>query len=278
MLMNSLKEELGRLFIISFGIFLFILFFQPFPLGMLDYNDRLLFVTGFGAITFLLACSVFIISPLLIPTRFKTNEWESGPPLLLYIILLALSATAFAFYIRYVGGILLSFYIMFKVVLICFIPLVYLVILYKNKSLEREIILLQEQNNYYFTKVKEAEKSGEEEEIEIISDNKSDKLTLKFKNIVTIKSADNYIEIYYHENDFLVKKLVRNTLKNVEMQLLHQKCFIRCHRTCIVNSAHITKLVRSYSGFSLIMNYLDEKIPVSRQYLLQIKEAISAIA
>jgi hypothetical protein len=271
----SLREEFARLFVISFGAFLFILFFQPFPLGMLDYNDRLLFVTGFGAITFLMACIVLIVLPIVVPKIFSISEWESGPPFFLSFLLLALTATAFAFYIRFVGNVSLSLYIMFKVVLVCLLPLLILVILYKNKSLERIISIIQEQNNYYFSKIREFEKQGEEEEIEIISDNKSDNLRLKFKNIILVKSADNYIEIYYLENSLVAKKLIRSTLKNIELQLAHHKIFIRSHRTSLINMHFIERLVRSYSGFSLKMSFIDDKIPVSRQYLLQIKEAVS---
>lgn len=273
---NSFKNELGRLFFISVGVFLFILFFQPFPLNLLDYNERLLYVTGFGFITFILNCLVLIIVPVTIPKWFKISEWESGPPFMLSLILLILTATAFAFYIRYVGKTQLSLYIIFKIVLVCLLPIIILVILYKNKSLERIIEVLQIQNKLYFLKIKEYEISNEDEKIDIFSDNKTDKLSIKYRNIISIKSADNYIEIFYLEKDQLEKKLIRNTLKNIEVQLAQRKSFIRCHRTSIVNALYIEKLVRSYSGYSLKMSCFDEEVPVSRQYLMQVKEAITA--
>ncbi|NOQ25682.1 MAG: hypothetical protein GQ564_10015 [Bacteroidales bacterium] len=270
----SFKNELGRLFFICIGVFLFILFFQPFPLDMLDYNNRLLYVTGFGAITFLFGCIIFILIPFIIPQWFKISEWESDPPYILSALLLTLTATAFAFYIRYVGQVSISLYIMFKVFLVCLIPIFILVILYKNKSLELTIELLKEQNKNYLLKIRDDEKNRDDEKIEIISDNKSGKLTLKYKDIVSIKSADNYIEIFYLENDSVEKRLIRSTLKNIESQLVHQTCFIRCHRTRIVNSIHIDKLVRNYSGYCLKMTHLEEGIPISRQYLTQVKEVI----
>jgi hypothetical protein len=274
-MMYSFKNELGRLFFICIGVFLFILFFQPFPLDMLDYNDRLLFVTGFGAITFLFGVIIFILIPFLIPQWFKISEWESDPPYILSALLLILTATAFAFYIRYVGKVPISLYIMFKVVLVCLIPIFILVILYKNNSLELTIDLLKEQNKNFLLKIREDEKNKEDEKIEIFSDNKSGKLTLNYKNIVSIKSADNYIEIFYMENDSLEKKLIRSTLKNIESQLVHRRSFIRCHRTRIINCIHIVKLARNYSGYCLKMNFLEEEIPVSRQYITQVKEVIS---
>lgn len=273
----SFRDELGRLFILSFGVFLFILFFQPFPLEQLDYNNRLLFVTGLGVIYFLVACIILILLPFSNPKWFRISEWESGPPFLLISLLLVFTVTAFAFYIRYVGKVELSLYIMFKMLLVCLLPLIILLILYKNKSQAHVIDILQEQNKYYISKIRDFDQIGIEEEIDIISNNKSDKLTLKFKNIIYIKSADNYIEIYYLENDLVEKRLIRNTLKNIETQLANQHHFIRCHRASIVNVMYIDKLVRSYSGYSLQMSCLEEKIPVSRQYLIQVKNIISGV-
>ncbi len=273
---NSFKNELAILFFISVGVFLFILFFQPFPLDNLDYNERLLYVTGFGGIIFLWGCIVLVFTPVFIPKWFKSSEQEIGPSFILSIVLLIITVTSFAFYIRYVGKTYLSLYIMFKTALVCLLPVIILIILYKNKSLERIIEILQIQNNLYLLKIKEFEISGEDEKIDIFSENKADKLSLRYRNIVSIKSADNYIEIYYLEKDMVEKKLLRNTLKNIELELAHRKSFIRCHRTSIINVLYIEKLVRNYSGYSLKMSCFDDEIPVSRQYLMQVKEAINS--
>ncbi len=165
---------------------------------------------------------------------------------------------------------------MFKTLLVCLLPVIILAILYKNKSLERIIEILQIQNKLYLLKIKEYELSAEDEKLDIYSDNKTDKLSLKYRNLVLIKSADNYIEIYFLENDQVEKKLLRNTLKNIEEELAHRKSFIRCHRTSIINVFYIDKLVKSYSGYSLKMSCFEDEIPVSRKYLMQVKEAISS--
>jgi DNA-binding LytR/AlgR family response regulator len=159
--------------------------------------------------------------------------------------------------------------------LVCLLPLLILLILYKNKSLERVIVNLQAQNKYYYTKLRKNEKDRENDEINIISDNKSDKLSLKYRHIVSVKSANNYTEINYIKNNELVKKLIRNTLKNIESQLTNKSIFIRCHRTSIVNINYIDKLFRSYNGYRLTLTCCDEHIPVARQYVILIKEALS---
>lgn len=274
-LMTSLKEEFGRIFMLSFGVFLFILFFQPFPLGMLDYNDRLIYVTGFGVIEFVFACLVLVIVPMIVPKWFMVGEWESGPPLLLSLTLILITSTAFSFYIRFVGKVPLTFYIVFKVVLVCLLPILSLIFLYKNKSLENIIIILKEQNKNLKQKVRTFEDKVNDEIIKIETSNKSEQFVLKHKDIIAVKSADNYIEVFYLINDSVEKKLLRNTLKSVESQLADHSDFIRCHRTSLVNTAHIVKLARNYSGYYLKMKYLEEIIPVSRQYLEQVRASLT---
>jgi len=273
-LLNSLKLELGRLLIMSFGVFLFILFFQPFPLEALDFNNRLLFVTGFGAISFLVTFVVLILLPLLFSKWFAVTDWEYGPPLGPSLLFVVFSATFFAFYIRYVGKVDLSLFIMFKIVLVNLLPLGLLIILYRNKSMKEAVSILQEQNKEYLSKIEKYENGEDEEEINILSDNKSDKLNLKFKDIIFIKSADNYIEICYMEKDAVEKKLLGSTLRNIESQLSNRRNFIKCHRTRIVNIMYVDKVVRSYGSYNIKLNCCNDNIPVSRQYLMQVKVAV----
>ena len=272
---KSFKLELGRLLIMSFGIFLFILFFQPFPLEMLDYENRLLFVTGFAVIIFLVGFIDLILLPLLIPKMFKLSDWEYGPSPVESILFLALSSTSFAFYIRYVGKADLSLYIMFKVILINLFPLIILIILYRYKSLREAVGILKEQNKEYLLKIKDFKNNRDEEEINIVSDNKSDKLNVKFRDIVFIKSADNYIEICFLDRGSVVKKMLRSTLKKIESQLVSRRNFIRCHRTRIVNTKFIDKLVRNYGAYCLKLICCEDTVPVSRQYLMQVRVAIT---
>jgi DNA-binding LytR/AlgR family response regulator len=155
------------------------------------------------------------------------------------------------------------------------LPIIILRILYRNKSLERIIDKLKAQNKEYINKLSEMEMEKGEEEVDVYSSNKSDKLKLRAKNIVAIKSADNYVEVFYSNGDSIEKKLMRNTLKDIESQLSNLKKLIRCHRTCIVNTQYIHNLSRNYSGYSLQIKNCSEKLPVSRQYLLQVRKAIS---
>jgi DNA-binding LytR/AlgR family response regulator len=92
-------------------------------------------------------------------------------------------------------------------------------------------------------------------------------------DVAFIKSADNYVEIVYVEGDTYKKKLIRNTLKNIELQIKQYSNFIRCHRISIVNFHFIEKLNSNYGNHWITIKGYEEHIPVSRQYLLKLKES-----
>lgn len=270
----SFKKELRLLLSISFGVFLFVLFFQPFPLDKFDFNNRLLFVAGLGTIVFLFMVFVRFFVHLLIQ-KYDQSDQESGLSSFMGgFIILALSAVAFAFYLRYVGQISISFYIMFKIVLICLAPTVALNQYDTFKELKEQNASLLQEKEMILGKVGKYEEDYLTKSIEFISENSSENLNLLIADIAFIKSADNYVEIVYKEGDIFRKKLIRNTLKNIEQQLKQYSNFVRCHRICIVNVHYIEKLNRNYSNHWLTIKGFNERIPVSLQYVMKLKESL----
>jgi hypothetical protein len=269
-----LNEKLKLLLSISLGIFLFILFFQPFPLDRFDFNNRLLFVAGFGVIVFLFMFLFRIAFPWIIQ---KDNQSGNKPVLTSYLngsIILILCSVAFAFYLRYVGFVSISFYIIFKVVLICFVPPVALKLYDVNKELIQQNESLIKERKIIQRQIEKYEEDNLNKSIEFISETSNENLTLLIAEVIFIQSADNYVEVAYMDGDNFRKKLIRNTLKNIELQIKQYSNFIRCHRTCIVNMHYIEKLKQDYSSHWVTLKGCNEKVPVSRQYLLKIRESL----
>src|SRR5690606_2963571 len=52
-LLFFLTDEVKLYLSISFGVFFFVLFFEPFPLDRFDFNNKLIFVAGLASIVFL---------------------------------------------------------------------------------------------------------------------------------------------------------------------------------------------------------------------------------
>lgn len=269
-----LKEDIGLLISISLGVFLFILFFQPFPFESPELNSNLLFVGGLATIVFLVMVIVRVISPWLI-RKYDHNDYQSiFSSFMGGLVMVILSSVAFAFYLYYIGNIEITFFIMLNVVLICFAPPVALRLYDLIKRLKNENASLQEQQKIFQKQLLENEEEDLNKIVELVSDNMTENLSLPVEDIAFIKSADNYVEIVYKEVGHFKKKLLRNTLKNIELQLKPFHDFIRCHRICIVNKQHIEKLNKDYSNHWISIKNFNEQIPVSRQYLMKLKEAI----
>lgn len=253
----------------SIGIFLFILFFSPFDASYSNVNNLIIFFSGFSGIVFIFNNLFYIVIPYLFNNSIKVTEWEFGPPFILSALAVVFNSVAFTFYLRYVGKTGISFYIVFKIVIICLSVVVIMRMLYRLRwqyyQLNGKAIDLNED-----VEVKIPNK------IELSSENKSEKAELSFNNILSIKAADNYVEINYLHKEDIRKKLLRNSLKNIESQLKTYSNFVRCHRTFIVNLNNVKKLTKNYKGTFLELDN-KEQIPVSRHYLLKVKEQLKNI-
>lgn len=269
---QSLKEGLGLNISIGLGVFLFVLFFQPFAYESLDYENRILFTAGLGAIVFLVILIIRVLTPWLLRNYSEKDPGKLLHPNIPGFSILIISSVAFAFYLQYVGEVQITFYTMLKVVLICLAPPVILrrcdiVQELKDESATQRTIIknLQMQLDKYRT-----EKA--DERIELISETGSENIQFSLHEILFIRSADNYVEAAYREGEDFEKKLLRATLRNIEQQLKHYPEFIRCHRSCIVNAEHIEKLYRKNSSYWISLKDSDTQLPVSRQYLLKVRE------
>jgi hypothetical protein len=266
-----MKERLGLYGSLSLAVFLFLLFFQPFPVAFSDYNNVLIFTAGFGGIVLLL---LYICN--LIFRGFINRQQNEMLTYFHGLTLLILCSVAYAFYLRYVGLIKITFPIISKVVLICLVPPLFLRVFDLRNQYKQGSIQLSEEIASLKRKIAQMEERDSQKTIEFTSGNLTENMKLSRSDIVVIKSADNYVEIIYTENNILKRKLVRNTLNHIEQQLKPFNLFIRCHRTYIVNVDHISSIIRKINSCQLIIRNLDELIPVSRQYLLKVKEAMAA--
>ncbi len=137
-MIRLLNKEL-RLFLgISHGVFLFVLFFQPFPLEHLDFETRLLFVTGLGVIVFMLSFLVRIVYPCLMKKNAQSEKETALHSFISGLIIWILSSVAFIFYLNYTGFVRLTTYHIFKAILICLAPFVILTLSDRMAELRRQ--------------------------------------------------------------------------------------------------------------------------------------------
>jgi len=270
---TDLKNSLSSISWISIGIFLFILFFQPFDLDPTDFNNYILRIAGLATITFFLISLIRIILPWSFPGLFRLDRWDLKREVVLELLLWILSSVAYSFYLAYVGKVNLSMYLVFKIVLLNTAPPVTIMVINKIQSLQNQSVELLKINGELNNLV-DHNKDDDVSLVDLVSENRNEKLRLELNSLILVKSAENYVEILYRDKQTVQKKLLRSTLKGIEDQLKQYPVMIRCHRTCIVNTHFVAKLHRTPQGMRLKLLDYEEEIPVSRIYLLGVKSAL----
>jgi len=102
--------------------------------------------------------------------------------------------------------------------------------------------------------------------VNILDENGELHIAVDLEQILFLKSADNYVAVYYSKDGKVKKELVRTTMKRLETEL-DSVPIRRCHRSYMVNIKKIAISMRSSQGLVLtIHDFPDEQIPVSKNY------------
>lgn len=111
--------------------------------------------------------------------------------------------------------------------------------------------------------------------IRIPSRNKScNGIQVPASNLILVEASGNYISVYYlHDND-LQKKLIRNTMKNIEGLITHGNRLVRCHMSFIVNTDYVLETTRKNRRHFMKLRYISTKVPVSERYYPRINERL----
>jgi DNA-binding LytR/AlgR family response regulator len=91
------------------------------------------------------------------------------------------------------------------------------------------------------------------------------KFSVLLKDLLLLESTDNYVSVYFILENKVQRKLLRNSLKNLE-EIIREKSVIRCHRSYMVNSANIEMMQKSGKKFTIKIKHFDQAIPVSEKY------------
>lgn len=107
----------------------------------------------------------------------------------------------------------------------------------------------------------------------LFADSKGEvKLSIKLCDLLYIKGADNYVTIYYKNGSVIESALVRNTMKQIEIDL-KDKGIVRCHRSYMVNRQHIKMFSKERDGFVVKLETEPAlQISVSKSYVNDVFE------
>lgn len=94
--------------------------------------------------------------------------------------------------------------------------------------------------------------------VTLTGDNKLDVLRLAWPELVAVSAADNYVEIFYKQQNGMEKRLLRTTLKRVREEVPN---LVQIHRSHLINPSHF----RAWHDLKTIQ--VDElQMPVSKKF------------
>lgn len=100
------------------------------------------------------------------------------------------------------------------------------------------------------------------------------KLTINSDSLYYMESQDNYVKIYYENQEKLMSYMLRSRTKTIEENLADTS-MVRCHRSYMVNVMKINHIKKGGKIRYIVLNNNDIKpIPVSKSYFKNLIEKI----
>ena len=227
--------------LISIWTFLFAFIIRPFDDGTLNFRLWLLISVGFS----LMALTSYSLLAIIQKNIYlKLSRWNIG---------LEIGSLVFFYLIYLIGvyGYYKSPFINGGYSFVEFTTIIFL----KLALITAPVIILARRYLIKLIPVKV-------DILTIRGDNKLDILNIKKSDLICISNAQNYIEIFYTDNDQLKSKLIRYSLKKMQNDF---DFLVQVHRSHLINPLHF----KSWKNSNTI-SLTQIELPVSKNYKEQL--------
>lgn len=252
------KKEDRYLLIIVVFVFsvIFLNIFQPFNISRW-YSDlgfiQFLRLSSYG---FVIAI-VFLFTQFPLRKIFNLQEFKIKSYLFWLVIEIALINLVYIFlYGNPIGNFMndLGFSLKYTLLSI-WLPYSFAILIVYYKNQRDEITSLKTN----------ATKPTEKRLIVFKDENGKIKFSVQSKDLLLLESTDNYVSVFYILENKVQRKLLRNSLKNME-EILKENDIVRCHRSFMVNPANVEFMQKDGKKLNIKIKHFDKSIPVSEKY------------
>ncbi len=267
---NDLKYNAKIVVLISLIVLAYLLFFLPVDPTVFSNKEIFFLIFGLTASIFIILSVNLIFLPSFLPKQFDNSRWNIKKEIIWNTwTLLTITLNYYIFYSKLFGIIIIDVFDFGRIIFLGLITVAGVIVFNHNRLLSINLRNAKLMNR----KLMES-KLLSEKLINFDSDYKKDNLIVKADSIILIKSADNYLEVYYKQKDAVVRQMVRNSLRNIE-DLLSDLDFIKkVHRSFIVNIHYIKEIQGNSQGYKLFFQDIDFPALVSPKYLEDFKRMI----
>ncbi len=256
---RSVWQNILRSGITGLFIALFLIIFQPFGINNWQTDYKVLYLLGFGAVTWLCLLILRLGFVKLFPSFFSEKNWTVGKEIITnvsFLITIALGNYLYAFVILFNEWRFVNFlWSLFTVVCVGVFPIAFDVYTKYIKALKK-----------YGSERAVAPKASQKSAISLVAENRKDMVSVSSENLLYIESADNYSKVVFQtENEQETQELLRSSLSRLENQLTVPE-IVRCHRSYIVNLNQVNRVTGNAQGYKLHLKNSNFAVPVARKY------------
>ena len=266
---DDLKLNTKIIFFTSLGIFAFLFLFQPFDINSLPVKVKYYLLSGLAGITFLSLSLNLLLIPSLFPKKFTSEGWNIKKEILWYMWILFTILVGYFFFTNALGAMKFGFAMVIKLLLTAVIPISIVIIVNHNKMLRSHLKLADE-----ISKKLNDNKLVQEKIVYFDSDYQKDSLAINVSLLLLIRSANNYIEVFWKDAENIRNQMVRCSMLYAEELLKDHKFIFKCHRSYIVNINYIDRIEGNSEGYRLFFENVSFPIPVSKNSIERLRELI----
>jgi hypothetical protein len=264
---DDFKQNTKMIFAISLILFVLFFLFRPFDINMLDSQEKFFLIGGLIVVIFLGLSINLLLIPAFLANAHLFRKWTVLKEIFWNIWIIFTIAAGYFIYFKLVGHFSFGFYVLVKVLILSSIPVGILIPYNRNRLLRMHLQSALELNSYLKEKTNPLPKI-----IHLRSDYDKDDLSIDANELLFIRSANNYIEVFWQDRKGSHSQLVRCTLKYAEEAAKDYPFIFKCHRTFIVNIHQIRRLEGNSQGYMLYVGEGQHPVSVSRKYIPQFKE------
>ncbi len=246
-------------------VFVFLIVFQPFGAAQ-SIANKYIFLAGFGVSVFLGVATTYFILPKLFREFFRPEKWTIAKEILLQscCILIISAFNSLHNYNWWRDIDLYQTFLNFLIITISIgiFPIIGLIFLKERSLSKRNIQRARLLSNQLPPEAVEQTSTVQIQEESV----KESPIVMQLSEFVYAQSEGNYITIYYLDDGALMDKLIRLSLKQLEIQLENLSQIKRCHRSYLINTQHITSIDGNARSLTIQLDKVATSIPVSRSF------------
>lgn len=270
---ESIKWRLVNCILFGTFVFLFLFIFQPFELSKLPKHIGFI-ALGYGLVCVVVMTILNVGFFMLFPSYFSESNWTTRNEItwsILNVFCIGIANYFFSILIHVAAFTWMNLFrfemyttavAVFPITISILINQVRLINQFERQSAKINETIDKKQNREPEPNVPST--------ISITNGNETFELVVE--DFLFAKSEDNYVNVYYLNNQSVSRKMLRNTLKQVYSMCAQHPNILKCHKSYLVNLKHVQRFSGNAQGYKLHVLGTDEVISVSRSLNETIKQ------